>query len=88
MSHLLTISIGPVQDFIAAARRTADLYAGSQILQELSKHAAKHLAAKGAQLIFPADQRGRRGQQNPGRGKYRPKAACGGNQKSGARQAR
>ncbi|MCS7069774.1 MAG: type III-B CRISPR-associated protein Cas10/Cmr2, partial [Meiothermus sp.] len=57
MSHLLTISIGPVQDFIAAARRTADLYAGSQILQELSKHAAQHLATKGAQLIFPADQK-------------------------------
>lgn len=55
MSYLLSISLGPVQDFIAAARRTADLYAGSQILQELSKHAAQFLHNKGAQLIFPAD---------------------------------
>ncbi|PZA07710.1 MULTISPECIES: type III-B CRISPR-associated protein Cas10/Cmr2 [unclassified Meiothermus] len=56
MSHLLSISLGPVQDFIAAARRTADLYAGSQILQELSKEAARHLANNGATLIFPADK--------------------------------
>lgn len=55
MTHLLTISIGPVQDFIAAARRTADLYAGSQILQELSRHAAQFLHSKGAEPIFPAD---------------------------------
>lgn len=55
MSHLLSISLGPVQDFIAAARRTADLYAGSQILQALSKHAAQFLHSKGAELIFPAD---------------------------------
>ncbi|GEM88334.1 type III-B CRISPR-associated protein Cas10/Cmr2 [Meiothermus granaticius] len=55
MTYLLAISIGPVQDFIAAARRTADLYAGSQILQELSKHAAQFLHSKGAELIFPAD---------------------------------
>ncbi|MBO1437226.1 type III-B CRISPR-associated protein Cas10/Cmr2 [Meiothermus sp. CFH 77666] len=55
MTHLLAISIGPVQDFIAAARRTADLYAGSQILQKLSKHAAQFLHSKEAELIFPAD---------------------------------
>ena len=56
MSHLLSISIGPVQDFIAAARRTADLYAGSQILQKLSKAVAKHLTNNHAELIFPADE--------------------------------
>jgi CRISPR-associated protein Cmr2 len=56
MTYLLSISIGPVQDFIAAARRTADLYAGSQILQELSKEAARYLARNRAELIFPADQ--------------------------------
>lgn len=52
MSHLLAISIGPVQDFIAAARRTADLYAGSQILQELCKAAASVIPEEG--LIFPS----------------------------------
>jgi len=56
MSHLLSISIGPVQDFIAAARRTADLYAGSQILQKLSKAVAEYLHQNGAKLIFPADK--------------------------------
>lgn len=55
MNHLLSISIGPVQDFIAAARRTADLYAGSQILQELIREATSYLACQEAQLIFPAD---------------------------------
>lgn len=52
MSHLLSISIGPVQDFIAAARRTADLYAGSQILQEVCRAAASVIPKDG--LIFPA----------------------------------
>jgi len=56
MSYLLSISIGPVQDFIAAARRTADLYAGSQILQALSKAVAEYLHQNGAKLIFPADK--------------------------------
>ncbi|MBS3932832.1 MAG: type III-B CRISPR-associated protein Cas10/Cmr2 [Truepera sp.] len=54
MKHLLAISIGPVQDFIAAARRTADLYAGSQILQEVCKATAKSLAENGGALIFPS----------------------------------
>ncbi|WP_018465587.1 type III-B CRISPR-associated protein Cas10/Cmr2 [Calidithermus timidus] len=56
MIYLLSISIGPVQDFITAARRTADLYAGSQILQELSKVAARYLANNSVELIFPADK--------------------------------
>jgi CRISPR-associated protein Cmr2 len=55
MSYLLAISIGPVQDFIAAARRTADLYAGSQLLMEVTKVIALHLKSNGAKLIFPSD---------------------------------
>ncbi len=55
MSHLLVVSIGPVQDFIAAARRTRDLWFGSQLLSEISKAAAKKLAeSDGVRLIFPA----------------------------------
>jgi len=54
MSYLLAISIGPVQDFIAAARRTADLYAGSQVLQEVCKAAAGKLHELEATLIFPS----------------------------------
>jgi CRISPR-associated protein Cmr2 len=58
MSHLLIVSIGPVQDFIASARRFRDLWFGSWVLSEVSRAAAKALAeAESAgldSLIFPA----------------------------------
>src|SRR5215210_3778018 len=37
MGHVLILSIGPVQDFIASARRSRDLWFGSWLLSELSK---------------------------------------------------
>lgn len=52
MPHLFECSIGPVQDFIATARRSRDLWYGSWMLSELSKAAAKALADY--ELIFPA----------------------------------
>ncbi len=55
MSYLLAISIGPVQDFIAAARRTADLFAGSELLAEITKTIALQLKSDGATLIFPSE---------------------------------
>ncbi len=55
MKYLLTIALGPVQEFIAAARRTADLKAGSQLLVETARKVAAHLEAQGAELIFPAN---------------------------------
>lgn len=54
MSHLVALSIGPVQEFIAAARRTRDLFTGSRLLSELSKAAAAAMEREGASLIFPA----------------------------------
>ena len=53
--HLLSISVGPVQDFIAQARRTRDLWYGSHLLSELSRAAAKAVADGGGEvkLIFP-----------------------------------
>lgn len=54
MSYLLTISIGPVQDFIAASRRTADLTAGSQLLVKLATSIAESVQFQGGDLIFPA----------------------------------
>ena len=54
MTYLLSIAIGPVQDFIAAARRCRDLWYGSRLLSEVSKAAAKSLAEMDARLIFPA----------------------------------
>lgn len=53
MKYLLAISIGPVQDFIAAARKTADLYAGSQLLQEVVAAAAATF--NDTERIFPAN---------------------------------
>lgn len=54
MPYLLNISIGPVQEFIASARRCQDLWYGSWLLSDLSKAAAEHLKNNGAQaVIFP-----------------------------------
>lgn len=54
MSHLMAITVGPVQEFIAAARRTRDLWFGSYLLSEISKAAAKAVQDNGGTLIFPA----------------------------------
>lgn len=53
MNHLLQINLGPVQGFIATARRSRDLWFGSYILSELSKSVAHSLHKSGAKLIFP-----------------------------------
>lgn len=56
MTYLLSISIGPVQEFISAARKTADLYAGSTLLSEVVREAVAAIEARGgAEFIFPAD---------------------------------
>lgn len=52
MPYLVSIAIGPVQEFIASARRSRDLWFGSWLLSELSKAAAKQIG-KG-NLIFPS----------------------------------
>ncbi|RRR70868.1 MAG: type III-B CRISPR-associated protein Cas10/Cmr2 [Candidatus Viridilinea halotolerans] len=53
-TYLFLVTLGPIQDFIAAARRTRDLWAGSQLLSDLSRVAAQFLRDQGATLIFPA----------------------------------
>jgi len=56
--YLMTIALGPVQEFIAAARRTADLTAGSELLVGLARHLAGYLEhQRDAELIFPASAR-------------------------------
>ncbi len=54
MSHLIAISVGPVQEFIAAARRTRDLWFGSYLLSEISRAVAKRVEQGDGRLIFPA----------------------------------
>lgn len=58
MTHLLLFTIGPVQSFIAQARKTQDLYAGSKILSDLIGFAMdtlENLAGKAnVDFIFPS----------------------------------
>lgn len=54
--HLLIVSIGPVQDFIAAARKCQDLWFGSFLLSELARSLARELQTQGAVLVFPGSK--------------------------------
>jgi CRISPR-associated protein Cmr2 len=55
--YVLLVTIGPIQDFIASARRCRDLWFGSSLLSELSKAAALGMVEGGSNaiewLIFP-----------------------------------
>ena len=57
--YLIAISIGPVQDFIASARKTRDLWFGSWLLSEISKAVALKIwkvNEDDSALIFPAPE--------------------------------
>ncbi len=56
MTYLFQVNIGPVQDFIASARRTRDLSFGSWFLSELSRAAAHQIVKQNGlgSLTFPA----------------------------------
>lgn len=60
MQHLFLVNIGPVQEFIASARRSRDLWFGSWLLSELAKAAAAAIAEREGleALIFPAPAQG------------------------------
>lgn len=51
---LLVFSLGPVQSFIAEARRTQDLWAGSLLLSQLMRAALRSFREHGAHVIYPA----------------------------------
>lgn len=53
MKHVLVLKVGPVQGYIAQARRTRDLWYGSQLLSDISRDMAVSLLESGATLIFP-----------------------------------
>ncbi len=55
-TYLITVSLGPVQGLIAAARRTRDLWCGSWVLSEAARAAARvlhHADPEAQPLIFP-----------------------------------
>jgi CRISPR-associated protein Cmr2 len=56
MKYLISIAIGPVQDFIASARRSRDLWFGSWLLSELSKVVAQKIGE--GNLVFPSNLSG------------------------------
>lgn len=53
MAYLLNVSIGPVQGYIAAARRSRDLAYGSWLLSKLAHTAAQTIEDNQGKLIFP-----------------------------------
>jgi len=52
---LLKLQIGPVQEFIAQARSTRDLWSGSYLLSWLMAAGIAKLLKEGGELIFPAE---------------------------------
>lgn len=50
---LLHFTLGPVQGFVASARRTRDLWAGSFLLSYLSGHTMKAVLDAGGKIVFP-----------------------------------
>lgn len=52
-SYLFLFHLGPVQSFIAQARKTQDLYAGSQLLGNLMHLALGCAKVQGHEIIFP-----------------------------------
>lgn len=52
--YLFIFSIGPVQTFIAQARKTQDLFGGSRLLSDLVICAVKTAQNNGVELIFPS----------------------------------
>lgn len=66
MPYLFLVSIGPVQGFIASARKTRDLAFSSWLLSELAKAAAQKIVEMNGieSLIFPAPQN--KGELEPG----------------------
>lgn len=59
--YLFLYTIGPVQSFIASARKTHDLWSGSFLLSELSRKTALHAQNKyKANPVFPAVDAGKK----------------------------
>ena len=52
-NYIFIFTITPVQSFISQARKTRDLYAGSQILSQLTKKAIEVAKEQNAEIIIP-----------------------------------
>ncbi len=54
MSQFLHFTLGPVQGFVAQARRTRDFWAGSFLLSWLTAHAIKAVQDAGGTIVMPS----------------------------------
>ncbi|NJO01058.1 MAG: hypothetical protein HC880_04600 [Bacteroidia bacterium] len=52
-THIFIFTLGPVQSFIAQARKTQDLFAGSQLLSDLIAEGIKATLTRNGKIIFP-----------------------------------
>lgn len=57
--HLFIFQIGPVQAFIAQARRTADLYTGSRILSMIARAGVEKAQEAHVTMLFPVEDKDR-----------------------------
>ena len=53
MSQYFHFTMGPVQEFVAQARRTRDFWAGSFLLSWLSAVAMREVRHQGGTIVFP-----------------------------------
>ena len=53
MTHRIDLSIGPVQGFITASRRTRDLWGSSYLLAFLTAHAMRGVEEAGGEIVQP-----------------------------------
>src|SRR5690554_4523440 len=60
MAERFHFTFGPVQEFVAQARRTRDLWAGSWLLSYLAENAIVAAERAGARIILPAREEGER----------------------------
>lgn len=64
-NYIILAAVGPVQDFIASARRTRDLAFSSIIISDLAKAVARSFKANGAELIMPSPYLDKAKKNNP-----------------------
>ncbi len=74
MSRFFHFTLGPVQSFVAQARRTRDFWAGSFLLSYLSAVAMKAVQKQDGEVLFPAANERFLGwlEGNPGEGSAKP----------------
>ena len=52
--YIVIFQIGPVQEFILEARKTADFWAGSYLISNVMSETIKEAVKKGVQIIYPS----------------------------------